>query len=136
MCFKLKHMFNFSSSSLTLINSYLTNRAQAVVVNDKTSRLLPVNRGVSQGSILGPLLFCLYINDLPKVINTCRTHLYADDVQLYSYCKPSEINNHVAKINDDLTQILSWTSQNGLSVNPSKSKCICMYRYIATTDFI
>ena len=123
---KLELLFNFSSSSCTLIRSYLTDRAQSVVVENKTSSLLPLHRGVPQGSIIGPLFFSLYINDLPTVLTTCHIHMYADDVQLYSNCLHSKINEEISKINVDLQHVKEWTSQNGLSVNPAKSKCLCI----------
>ena len=68
-----------------LISSFLSNRPLRVVVDGKSSQEYPVNAGVPQGSILGPTLFLLYINDLPDYV-ICNIAIYADDTTLYSKC--------------------------------------------------
>ena len=68
---------------LFLISSFLSNRRLWVVLNGKSSQKYPVNAGVPQGSILGPTLFLLYINDLPDDV-ICNIGIYADDTTLYS----------------------------------------------------
>ncbi|XP_052856050.1 probable RNA-directed DNA polymerase from transposon BS isoform X11 [Drosophila gunungcola] len=83
LCAKLRNMFMFSKSSVKLVSSYLQNRRQSVVLSSVSSSYENVNRGVPQGSVLGPLLFTLYVNDLPNALSECNVHLYADDVQMY-----------------------------------------------------
>lgn len=124
LCMKLKTMFKFSDSSTRLICSYLGNRHQSVFANNKKSRSLPVLKGVPQGSILGPLLFTIYINDLTKQILYSNVHLYADDVQVYISAHKTNIDDCVHKLNEDLDRIHNWTTANGLCLNPSKSKCL------------
>lgn len=124
MCMKLRKLFNFSSSSTRLISSYLENRHQSVSANNKLSQQLPVPNGVPQGSILGPLLFTLYINDLADQLLYCDLHLYADDVQIYLNCGLEKFESCVSKFNEDLRRIQNWASANYLSINPTKSKCL------------
>ena len=67
----------------SLFNDYLGTRNQTVCVDNHNSCPLPVEFGVPQGSILGPLVFLIYINDLPKVLTKCEVVLYADDTALF-----------------------------------------------------
>lgn len=121
---KLRRFFYFTDTACNLISSYLSNRSQCVVLNDRKSRSLNVLRGVPQGSILGPLLFTLYINDLPHVPETCSIQMYADDVQLYASTKTVDMSTCITKINNDLKSVYEWASNNCLDLNPSKSKLI------------
>ena len=74
-----------SGHIFSLISSFLSNRWLWVVLYGKTSQEYPVNAGVPQGSILGPTLFLLYINDLPDDV-ICNIAVYADDITFYSRC--------------------------------------------------
>ena len=77
--------YGISGRIFGLISSFLSNRRLRVVLDGKSSQEYPVNAGVSQGSILGPTLFLLYINDLPDDV-ICDIAIYADDTTLYSKC--------------------------------------------------
>ena len=79
---KLK-LYGISGQIFGLISSFLSNRRLRVVLDGKSSQEYPVNAGVPQGSILGPTLFLLYINDLPDDV-ICNIAIYADDTTLYS----------------------------------------------------
>lgn len=127
LCLKLKHFFNFSTSSCSLMRSYLYNRCQSVCTATSISGILRVNRGVPQGSVLGPLLFSIYVNDLPTQISNCDIHLYADDVQIYLKTPEKCISNNISKLNEDLDKIHLWAVSNGLCLNPKKSKCIVIH---------
>ena len=81
---KLKS-YGTSGQIVDLISSFLSNRWLRVVLDGKSSQEYPVNAGVPQGSILGPTLFLLYINDLPDDV-ICDIAIYADDTTLYSKC--------------------------------------------------
>ena len=79
---KLDH-YGIRNSMLKWFHSYLTDRKQFVSFNGKSSELLKYNCGVPQGSVLGPLLFLLYINDLPNISKILNFYFFADDTNIY-----------------------------------------------------
>ena len=103
--------------------SYLTNREQLVSINDTLSSKLPVKCGVPQGSVLGPILFLLYINDIANSYNSrSKCFLFADDTSLFSSAK--NIHELETTLNEDLCNIQEWLLCNKLSLNVSKSNCV------------
>ena len=84
---------------LSLLTTYLENREQRVVLNGQTSEWRKIKSGVPQGSVLGPLLFLIYINDLPDGI-TLICKIFADDTSLFT--KVLDINESANKLNTDL----------------------------------
>lgn len=126
LCNKLVGNFRFSRSAALLILSYLSNRTQRVRVEGQDSEDALVVSGVPQGSILGPLLFCMYISDIKHAITHSRFHLYADDLQLYKSCSRNYVSiaDCVRFINEDLDSIAEWSSVNGLKLNVSKTQSI------------
>lgn len=121
---KLKKMMHFSTYAVNLIGSYLNGRSQYVDAQGKKSRSMMIEGGVPQGSILGPLLFSIYVNDLPTVLSKSKVRMYADDVQLYMSDDYGSISNCVANLNEELRAVYKWAKTNGLTLNPSKSKCL------------
>ena len=116
---KLDH-YGIRGKTNDLIQTFL-QRKQYVSVNGVNSNVLANNYGVAQGSTLGPLLFLLYINDLPSSVN-CVPRFFADDTCLvYSSSNPSTLNT---AINQDLKNISQWFKANKLTVNPSKSNVL------------
>ena len=95
----------------------LSVEQQCVRVNDKISRWLPVTSGVPQGSILGPLLFIIYINDIPSII-TSSSYLFADDTKI---CKTILSFQDSYLLQSDLDQLSTWCQDNGMSFNISKT---------------
>ena len=108
--------------ALNWMKSYLTNRMQCTEIGDTQSELELVKCGVPQGSVLGPLLFLLYINDIVESSSLFKFTLFADDTSLYYSCKNAFNLEH--KINAELSQISNWLSANRLSLNVGKSKLL------------
>jgi hypothetical protein len=81
-------------------------------------------RGNGQGTILGPLVFSLYINDLPKVIRFCLCILFADDTQLCIAGDPRNIKVLLEKVRLDLLEVFAWMTENGMTINVAKTQLI------------
>ena len=117
------HGMGFSNTSLKWIISYLTERTHYVQVDDRSSDYTGVNFGVPQGSILGPILFNLYVNDLPDVLpEEIACHQYADDTTLYRHCKSSDLRQCESELQCALNNMSSWSQECNLALNPGKIK--------------
>ena len=118
LTFKLKSV-GVSDSLLNCIESFLSNRFQRVLLNGQTSKWLPVKAGVPQGSILGPLFFLIYINDLSdELVSTVK--LFADDTSLFSVVCDSNISAY--ELNNDMQKISEWAYKWKMSFNPDLNK--------------
>lgn len=134
LCDKLLYNFEFSPLAVKLMHSYLINREQCVAVGNQMSSFLGLAAGVPQGSILGPLLFSLYVNELPQLVKHCCVHMFADDVQLYLCCPLDRTSCAIDYINEDLEIIQRWALKHNLSLNPAKSKVLCIYKQKSDTS--
>ena len=104
LLFKLQS-YGIEGSLLRLLKNYLTARQQRVVLNGQTSSSLNVTAGVPQGSVLGPLLFLIYINDLPdEITSSCK--IFADSTSLFSKIENKSHSNF--RLNKDLETISKW----------------------------
>ena len=106
-----------------MLNSYLSNRKQYVQIGGTKSNLSNIMTGVPQGSILGPLLFIIYMNDINKASFILRLLIYADDTTLYNTifdCKSRDIKIIGSLINVELDKINEWLMANKLSLNGKK----------------
>ena len=100
----------------TWISNFLKQRKQCVVVDGIQSDLVTVDSGVPQGTVLGPILFLLHINDLPSVISS-KVRLFADDCLVYREIKSRQDQNDLQK---DLNLLESWGSTWGMRFNAAK----------------
>ncbi len=100
--------------------NYLSGRTQLTKVNDVLSDTRIVSCGVPQGSILGPLMFIIYINDMDSVISDCSVSLYADDTVVY-YAHQSYVDLMLA-LRDDIDSVTQWLNLNKLTLNTKKTK--------------
>ena len=105
--------------------NYLTNRKQYVHINGTNSEQLPLICGVPQGSILGPLLFLIYVNDLASISEIAKTVLFADDTNIIYEAASYDILQNI--INEDLVEISDWFKANKLALNETKTKFIIFH---------
>ena len=115
------HSYGISDKELRWFESYLQNRKQFVSLNDFSSPCLQISTGVPQGSILGPLLFLIYVNDLSRSCNL-KLLMYADDTSLVIPFSVSNLNFDISLINGQLNSLYDWLVVNKLSLNTSKTK--------------
>ena len=127
LLYKLNH-YGIKNVELKWFESYLRNRSQCVEFEGVTSQNHIIKTGVPQGSILGPLLFLIYVNDLYKA-SDFHSIMFADDTTLMStFCNLNEAcisnsqNSNAAKINTELDKVYNWLAANKLSLNISKTK--------------
>ena len=118
LIYKLQSL-GISGLPLKCIESFLSNRSQRVLLNGQSSSWSPVLAGVPQGSVLGPLLFLVYINDLSKNLSS-TAKLFADDTSIFSVVH--DISLSLLQLNDDLIKISNWAYQWKMSFNPEVTK--------------
>ena len=115
--------YSLNPSLLAWIHGYLAGRTQTVVVGGEQSTSLPVISGVPQGSVLGPLLFIIYVNDLTTVISPySKVSMFADDIALY---RSITADADYLQLQSDITAINFWVLENHLSFNVGK--CCTMF---------
>lgn len=118
---KLDH-YGIRGTTKVWFESYLSDRSQYVSISGTKSKLKPIKHGVPQGSVLGPLLFLVYINDLHHCIRTSETYHFADDTHLLNLSQT--VWSLCGRVNSDLRVLVSWLNANKISLNASKTEFI------------
>ena len=113
--------YGISGKIFRWIANFLSDRGQRVRVNNSFSELASVSSGVPQGSVLGPLLFLVYINDLPNVIKNSSIKIFADDSKIFFKFKK---NTNYNKFIDDVTRVFEWVNKNRLKVAMEKCEVL------------
>ena len=124
LLYSVLHFIGFSENSVVMIKNYLQNRIQFVETTKGKSNDGNITCGVPQGSILGPLLFCIYTCNITSVLKTCNAHMYADDTQIYYSFKHTDTYIANTKINNDLKELASVSALHNLQINPTKSNVL------------
>ena len=116
--------YGINGTSLELMKSYLSNREQYVEIDDTKSEIVSIHTGVPQGSILGPLLFIIYMNDIYQSSDLLDFIIYADDTTLSGTLQviSKDCINYSRCINEELDKVCTWLKLNKLSLNTSKTK--------------
>ena len=122
---KLEH-YGIRGIALKWMESYLSGRKQYVTVNGHNSAIRDMKHGVPQGSILGPLLFIIYINDIPETATFAKFIMYADDANIIITAETIEaVSNKLAKL---IEKLVNWVKYNGLALNLKKTKYMIFSR--------
>ena len=127
LLYKLNY-YVVKGNAFKLLKNYLTNRKQYVVFNSQNSETVDITSGVPQGSILGPLLFSICINDLITISNKLKFIMYADDTTIYFNLEDFDPYHLKRDINNELEKITLWLKMNKLSLNVQKTKFMIFHR--------
>ena len=123
---KLK-IYGVENNAINWFKSYLVNRHQFVSISGKTSGMAFMKHGVLQGSILGPLLFIVYTNDLPLHVSS-SIDLYADDTTVTASVEYNSIPYLQVSLNKSVNEIAQWETSNKLPLNANKTKFLLVTR--------
>lgn len=132
LLYKLKMCYGFTDAFVKLFESYLSCRSQCVLIEGEKSTFRPVTSGVPQGSILGPLLFLLFINDMPDSVEHSTVALFADDSKVFKEIKSRE---DCVSLQKDLDALHQWSVRYKMNFNASKCKILTISRSHAPIKF-
>lgn len=123
---RLTEHFGISDATLKWIEDYLSQRSQSVVIEDSVSESARLKYGVPQGSVLGPLLFTLYMAPLCDILrqHSISFHCYADDTQIYISFRPQDVSLACVLAENCIRDVRTWMAQNFLCLNDSKTEVI------------
>ena len=124
LLFKKLHSLGVSRKAVDWFKSYLSDRSQSVRIGHILLEGRVITHGIPQGSILGPALFSIYINDLPTTPIACPLESYVDDSKIYLSFSFKGINVAEIQLTEDLRRIAAWCCSNSLLANPEKTKLL------------
>ena len=122
---KKLHLYGIHPRLVNWIESFLIGRNQAVVVDGQLSFLAHIISGVPQGTVLGPILFLIFINDIEQCISASTIRCFADDTRVSISVKTEQ---DVSKLQEDLYSVISWSERNNVALHKEKFEYIC-HRY-------
>lgn len=126
------YLTSTSTSALKWIESYLAEQMKCVQINGELSSPRDCTMGVPQGSILGPLFFSLYINDLPSVCQGVDIQMYTDDTVFYTHGKNAD--EVASKLTASLVKVAEWLKHSCLTLNVEKNRRSMLTRTYSSTD--
>ena len=115
-------LYRASDSALSWFTSYLSDCFQFVALDGQSSARLVVKHGVPQGLLLGPILFLLFVNDLPLHLQNSSVDIFTGDTTLSLNAHYSDLNNLTYDLNSDLDSLNEWSAQNKMFINVKKTK--------------
>ena len=124
---RLEHSVGISGAALEWLHSYVSERYHQVAVSSAKSSHCLLERGVPQGSVLGPLLYCVYTRPIGDIVTRhgLQYHCYADDTQIYvTVEKNVSIESALARIETCIIEVAAWMAKNDLKLNAEKSQAI------------
>ena len=113
-----------SKDLFLLFKDYLKGRRQSVVIDGVQSEYRLITHGVPQGSVLGPLLFIIFVNDLPQAVSWSIVDIYADNTTLSTSAPVLDLPAIQQRLQDDINKRADWTSENRMVLNASKTKSL------------
>ena len=117
--------FRLSFTMILVLINYLSGRKQYTEVNNQKSSTEPINCGVPQGSLLGPRLYTIQVNDLPESTSEGELSLFADDTNVY--CIGTDIEEVIDILNRIMAEVYDWCVKNKLTVHPGKSEAMILW---------
>ena len=120
------YLYGISGTCLSWFRSYLSNRRQSVEIANNIFSTKELHYGVPQGSVLGPILFVLYIQPLSNLIkrHSLSVHLFADDIQIKTSILPQHFHSAISSVEICISDVKYWMTENKLQLNDKKTECL------------
>ena len=130
-------MYGISGTCLSWFRSYLSDRRQSVAIANRISSIKELHYGVPQGSVLGPILFVLYIQPLYNLIkrHSLSVHLFADDIQIETSILPQHVHSTISSVEICISDVKYWMIENKLQLNDERTECLLIRPNKCTQNF-